>query len=314
MEEKNKYQHYYETVFENPSAHKITWVTPIGRISKVTNGPKPWMFLLRYKKYPRICKCFESNEDAEDYRLNWAMKDPMDRHQYGIFEYGSSILCRARSGLRWWMDDCDRDLLERIWCRHTSGYITARTKTKALYIHRIILERIDSSQKNLNCDHINGIVYDNRRSNLRWVTQRENVNNIRRGDRSGSGRRGVTHAHADFQFVAAFKFSKIGFNYNRADFKSASDAWDKAVQQRCTWETQCDLYHPNSNDYNKVVPLNREWWEKKQAKAATNRINRNLRQMKKRSANRDVYNARQRELRAKRKKRTGVTEVKSTKS
>lgn len=64
-----------------------------------------------------------------------------------------------------------------------NGYVvlvfrTQDGKTKSFYIHRLVaLTFVENSSDKPCVDHINTIRTDNRASNLRWVTRKENQNN-----------------------------------------------------------------------------------------------------------------------------------------
>lgn len=56
--------------------------------------------------------------------------------------------------------------------------LSKNNKPKSCRIHRLVAEAFIPNPDNLPCiDHINTIRTDNRVSNLRWVTQKENCNN-----------------------------------------------------------------------------------------------------------------------------------------
>ena len=63
------------------------------------------------------------------------------------------------------------------------GYFTARlnknNKGRLFKVHRLVAEAFIPNPENKPCiDHINGCRTDNRVENLRWVTYKENSNNI----------------------------------------------------------------------------------------------------------------------------------------
>lgn len=59
------------------------------------------------------------------------------------------------------------------WCKQGHGYVHAWIKGKYIKLHRFLT----NPPKNLQVDHINRDKLDNRKSNLRFVNNRENSSN-----------------------------------------------------------------------------------------------------------------------------------------
>ncbi len=75
------------------------------------------------------------------------------------------------------IDDCDREMLESMgkWCIDSKGYCIKNSsrklgKQKKILMHRVIINPPD----HMFIDHINGNPIDNRRCNLRIVTNQQN--------------------------------------------------------------------------------------------------------------------------------------------
>lgn len=62
---------------------------------------------------------------------------------------------------------------------NSRGYIKITVNGKKVFLHRIIATAFIPNPENKPfVDHINRITWDNRVTNLRWVTHKENMNNI----------------------------------------------------------------------------------------------------------------------------------------
>lgn len=95
-------------------------------------------------------------------------------------------------GMRCIVDDCDYDILVSMGAWHfDSGYARKKKresgKNRTIYMHRVIMDAPDSAL----VDHINGDTLDNRRSNLRICTAKENAQNRRQNRRSRNPFKGV---------------------------------------------------------------------------------------------------------------------------
>lgn len=88
------------------------------------------------------------------------------------------------------VDDIDYDTLSQFsWQYHSGGYATTRhpISKKIEYMHRLIM----SPEEGMDVDHINRDRLDNRRSNLRVCTRKENLLNAR-GQNGTSKYKGVS--------------------------------------------------------------------------------------------------------------------------
>lgn len=97
-------------------------------------------------------------------------------------------------GLYALVDDADLDLIKgHSWCAtipnaaKSKVYAQSRIGGTNVYLHRFIL----NAPKGVQVDHINGNGLDNRRSNLRLASPKENARSVRRHRDSGSPYKGV---------------------------------------------------------------------------------------------------------------------------
>jgi hypothetical protein len=86
------------------------------------------------------------------------------------------------------VDDCDFDWLNQWkWSISTKGYVVRKKDKHNVVMHRLINETPD----NLQTDHINRNKLDNRRKNLRSVTNQANHFNLMAQKNNNTGYRGV---------------------------------------------------------------------------------------------------------------------------
>ncbi len=105
------------------------------------------------------------------------------------------------------VDHADADLATHRWCRTGGGYLMRRTYGSSpqwIYLHRAVLGL--SPGDGMLADHINRDTLDNRRTNLRIVTSRENGHN-RSPTGGSSGYRGVSWARKSRKWRAACKLN-----------------------------------------------------------------------------------------------------------
>lgn len=96
------------------------------------------------------------------------------------------------------LDDIDQDLNLVKWSRATAGYAKrsvfigmkdGKIKTRTVFAHRVVAERMFGDMRGKITDHINGDKLDNRRRNLRITDMTGNAQN--RTPHSRSGMKGV---------------------------------------------------------------------------------------------------------------------------
>lgn len=94
------------------------------------------------------------------------------------------------SGKRFIFDREDFDKVSaHSWTPSRNGYLVCTYKRKNIRLHRFI---VNCNDKNMVVDHINGDIYDNRRSNLRITTQKNNARNAKVSKNNKTGVTGVS--------------------------------------------------------------------------------------------------------------------------
>lgn len=133
------------------------------------------------------------------------------------------------------VDAADAQLLvDHRWCQDRNGYVVrsqyvgtsrANMGSKKVYLHRVIT----ACPQGMSVDHINGNKLDNRRANLRIVTQAINVQNRTKvGSNNTSGTRGVSYSKAMRQWCARAQVGTArlhSFFKTREQAEAAVKAW-----------------------------------------------------------------------------------------
>lgn len=128
----------------------------------------------------------------------------------GHFENGADMLIDPAdypwvSKHRWWLDK-------------GSGYFVTSMEGKTVYLHRMLMPDVEG----LVCDHINRNKLDNRRSNLRYATPKENSRNRSRARNNTTGYIGVSWHIRQKKYVAQVRVE--GHTYNLGGFDTAEEA------------------------------------------------------------------------------------------
>lgn len=140
----------------------------------------------------------------------------------------STVKIPISRGLVTLVDAADLPLVDRRWYAKPHGrtvYAFARINGRTVYLHRMLLGLTD---RKVEVDHINHDGLDNRRSNLRIVTHRQNSANTRGLPGSTSRYKGVSWQKAMHKWSAQIGHNgrdiHLGFFADEIDAALARDA------------------------------------------------------------------------------------------
>jgi hypothetical protein len=139
-------------------------------------------------------------------------------------------------------DDVYPELAQYRWRLNSSGYAVrsykANDKEIVVCMHREIMH----APRGLVVDHISGNRLDNRRSELRLITQQENLMNRRCFKNNRCGYKGVTHQHGKWHARIQFHETLIHLGFWE-DPITAALAYDCAAHKLFS-----EYAHPNLPD------------------------------------------------------------------
>lgn len=126
------------------------------------------------------------------------------------------------------IDDAVVPLVSGIhWHLGAVGYVRGRVNGEVELMHRLILKRMGLLRRGQVTDHINGNKLDNRLTNLRACTQRQNARNVPMKRSNTSGVVGVSWDRTRQKWLAHIKVSRKFINlgwYERIEAAAAARA------------------------------------------------------------------------------------------
>ncbi|MDR3541439.1 MAG: HNH endonuclease [Desulfosporosinus sp.] len=146
---------------------------------------------------------------------------------YRIAEDGSHVIGVFPDRTEFLIDVEDYEKVKLYtWYKNIDGYAVTRRDGKTTRLHRLLMEVPDY----LQVDHINRNKCDNRRSNLRFATNKENARNVGLQKNSSTGVKGVNYDARINKFRARIRVDgrliHLGHFSNLID---ASGAYDRAA-------------------------------------------------------------------------------------
>lgn len=131
------------------------------------------------------------------------------------------------------VDDDDFERINKYSWRFHNGYAARTTSRSAgrrttILMHREILGEVP---ENMDVDHINGNKSDNRKSNLRVVTRKQNMHNAPKKANNTTGYKGVHFDSRRGKYRARFKLDGkdcwLGYFENPHDAARMYNFWSK---------------------------------------------------------------------------------------
>ena len=129
------------------------------------------------------------------------------------------------------IDDEDFERVNQVkwrYCKGAAQSQTARPERKVLLMHRFVMHAPDG----IEVDHVNGNALDNRKSNLRIATHRQNMANQKTRTNNRSGYKGVSFHRKNKKWVSQISTGSEHFYLGVFDTPlEAAIAYDKRASE-----------------------------------------------------------------------------------
>lgn len=147
-------------------------------------------------------------------------------NSYRVSDDGSSIIMSFPDGTEFLIDIDDFERISAYTWSHSKGYALTYVDGKYPKLHRFIM----NAPSNLEVDHINSDTRDNRKSNLRFATHKENSRNIRVRSDSSTGVKGVHYSDRLNKYIAYITVDskRIHLGCYKLELEAAN-AYDRAA-------------------------------------------------------------------------------------
>lgn len=145
------------------------------------------------------------------------------------------------SGLRWKVDVRSGRGYTKILIKagdvagtKEDGYWHCQISKKRVYNHRVIW--VLHGNTDTTIDHINGDRFDNRITNLRAASKKENMQNLKKFSTNTSGVTGVNYSATDNRWRAEWR--KTDGNNTSKSFSVVKYGYDKAFELACEFRAK----------------------------------------------------------------------------
>ena len=121
--------------------------------------------------------------------------------KYNIYSLSGDFGIGYIGDREFYFDLEDYEKIKDVCWSNKEGYVSGRLNKRIVSIHRLIMNFPDKRI----IDHIDGNPYNNRKSNLRVVTQRENMQNIRKPNKKTSSKYIGVYMSKEGKWTASIK-------------------------------------------------------------------------------------------------------------
>ena len=205
-------------------------LTVVERAENTENGCTRWVCMCSCGN-PKPVVVLGSNLRGGNTRSCGCLAQEMKRSRRQSNEYvffDDYVVGYTIAGIPFYFDIEDYDRIKRYcWHENAQGYICGRVNGKDITLHRFLM----STENGDVVDHINHDGKDNRKSNLRCVTQSRNMQNSKLSKANRSGITGVSWYERDKKWRASITVNYKAYNLGTYDtIEEAATARKKAEE------------------------------------------------------------------------------------